>query len=95
MNIELAMFQLVQEAFELFVKDQDGKRKVDMTAFYNTLPNIRNGTTIYLIRAAMNHLLDTDMLGMNDFQCIISQLTFQQIISSDVYLICVVYLLCV
>lgn len=82
MKIELASFQLVQEAFELFVKDQDGKQKrVDMTAFYDTLPNIRRGTTIYLVRATMNHLLDTDLLGMNDFQCIISQLTFQQIIN--------------
>jgi len=65
------MDRIVQQAFDLFKADRTktGHKDDDMTSFYNTPPNQRNGTTIYTVRAVMNCLLDGEMSGVRDFNC--------------------------
>jgi phosphorylase kinase alpha/beta subunit len=65
------MDRVVKEAFDHFKSDRAkaGHPDDDMMSFYNTPPNQHNGTTIYILRAVMNSLLDGELSGVRDFQC--------------------------
>ena len=66
---------MVREAFDLFQKDQarlEGAEKSDdMTAFYNTPPNIQPGTSSYIAKAVVNTLLDGEV-NARVADCVIS-----------------------
>lgn len=56
----------MREAFEYFQRDrnqrQGDEKSDDMTAFFDTPPDIIHGTTSYLAKAAVNHLLQGAMM---------------------------------
>jgi len=70
-----SLFQTIQDAFEEYQKDRsrlEGQEKQDdMRCFYNTLPNIKHGTTSYIIKAVVKNLLEGDIkVSMEDMCCI-------------------------
>ncbi|XP_053402296.1 phosphorylase b kinase regulatory subunit beta-like isoform X7 [Mercenaria mercenaria] len=69
------MDRAIQDAFEEFQKDRsrlDGHEKQDdMRCFFNTMPNVKHGTTSYIIKAVVKNLLDGDIkVSMEDMCCI-------------------------
>lgn len=54
------------------VKDQKELQPEDLRMFFNSAPNAKKGTNIYLVRAVMNMLLESDINGITDDQCMLS-----------------------
>ena len=66
------IIQIVHEAFQLFQTERkkEGEEKGDdMNSFYNTPPNVRHGTSTYIAKAIVNHLLDGDVNMRSEGQC--------------------------
>ncbi|KAL4234418.1 hypothetical protein ACF0H5_006065 [Mactra antiquata] len=70
------MDRTIQDAFEDFQKDRSKfegyEKQDDMRFFYNTLPNVKHGTTSYIIKAVVKNLLDGDIKVTTDDMCCIS-----------------------
>jgi phosphorylase kinase alpha/beta subunit len=68
--------QAIQDAFEEFQKDRNRleghEKQDDMRCFFNTMPNIKHGTTSYIIKAVVKNLLDGDIKVSVDEMCTIS-----------------------
>lgn len=68
--------QTIQDAFDDFQKDRSRlegyEKQDDMRCFYNTLPNVKHGTTSYIIKAVVKNLLDGDIKVSTDDMCAIS-----------------------
>ncbi|WAR11576.1 KPBB-like protein [Mya arenaria] len=65
------MDKTISDAFEEFQKDRSrlegDEKQDDMRQFFNTLPNIKHGTTSYIIKAVVKNLLDGDIkVSMED-----------------------------
>lgn len=73
-------FQIFMDAILMFtrdkrnpnVKDQKELQPEDLRMFFNSAPNAKKGTNIYLVRAVMNMLLESDINGITDDQCMLS-----------------------
>jgi phosphorylase kinase alpha/beta subunit len=70
------MDKLVQEAFMLFQSDRSlyegEEKKDDMNLFYSTGPNVHRGTTTYIAKAVVNHLLEGEVSAVDENLCSIS-----------------------
>lgn len=69
------MDKTIQDAFDEFQKDRsqlDGHEKQDdMRCFFNTMPNIKHGTTSYIVKAVVKNLLDGEIkVSMEDMCCV-------------------------
>ena len=68
--------QTIQDAFDDFQRDRsqlEGHEKQDdMKCFFNTQPNIKHGTTGYIVKAVVKNLLDGDIKVSTDDLCCIS-----------------------
>ena len=54
------------------LKDQKELQPEDLRMFFNSAPNAKKGTNVYLVRAVMNMLLESDINGITDDQCMLS-----------------------
>ena len=68
--------QTIADAFEEFQKDRsrlEGEEKQDdMRRFFNTLPNVKRGTSSYIIKAVVKNLLDGDIKVSVEDMCSIA-----------------------
>ncbi|XP_052222503.1 phosphorylase b kinase regulatory subunit beta-like isoform X2 [Dreissena polymorpha] len=70
------MDKTIQDAFEEFQKDKNRleghEKQDDMKLFFNTLPNVKHGTTSYIIKAVVKNLLDGDIKVSMEEMCTIA-----------------------
>ncbi|XP_052816202.1 phosphorylase b kinase regulatory subunit beta-like isoform X2 [Mya arenaria] len=70
------MDKTISDAFEEFQKDRSrlegDEKQDDMRQFFNTLPNIKHGTTSYIIKAVVKNLLDGDIKVSMEDMCAIT-----------------------
>lgn len=70
------MDKVLLEAYWLYLKEikgiTDGQALYNIEPFYQVSMNAPHGTNSYIIRATMGQLLDSDLKGVDETQCIVS-----------------------
>ena len=68
--------QIIHDSFEEFQRDlsrkSDYEKQDTMTEFFNTGPNVKNGTTSYIAKSVINCLLDGEIGLGAETACTIS-----------------------